>query len=362
MQIHNKGEMPAKALEDRKHSENLYSKIIRPASGKRNIVFFVLLTVILSAMVWHIWSSFDQLGQLENQKDEMADLHGTIIYFDEVLTMSARMAAATGDSKWEDRYRSFEPQLDDAINRAIELTPKDFVDPAADQTDAANIKLVAMETESFDLVHQGNLQAANKLLYSQEYEKQKGLYKEGMEQYLISLHDHIANKHDMTQSTLLIFSVFLILIFTLSIFSGIAILHMRKNLIERKQKQIELEANEQQLKASNQQLQASEDQMKTLNHHLAERAKELDCLYKLSELAAETNKSVDAIFTEAVNLIPPSWQYPEVTCAKITVENKEYVTDNFKETKWKQSSDIMVSGRKNGFVEVYYSEEKPVID
>ncbi len=115
------------------------------------------------------------------------------------------------------------------------------------------------------------------------------------------------------------------------------------------------------LREINQQLQASEEQMKTLNYHLTERAKELDCLYKLSELAAETNKSADEIFTEAVNLIPPAWQYPEITCAKITVENKEFTTDNFKETKWKQSSDIITSGKKNGSVEVYYLEEKPAI-
>ena len=120
-------------------------------------------------------------------------------------------------------------------------------------------------------------------------------------------------------------------------------------------------ASRDELDATNQQLQANEEQMRILNYHLTERAKELDCLYRVSKLLTEANKSVDDIFIEAVNFIPSAWQYPEITCAKIAVENKEFVTDNFKETNWTQSSDIVVSGKKAGFVEVYYLEEKPVM-
>ncbi len=46
-------------------------------------------------------------------------LRGTIIHPDEVLTMSARMAAATGNLWWEERYRGFEPRLDAAIEYEI---------------------------------------------------------------------------------------------------------------------------------------------------------------------------------------------------------------------------------------------------
>ena len=63
---------------------------------------------------------------------------GEIVHLDEVLTMSARMAASTGSLKWEQRYGIFEPKLDKAIKRAIELAPEAYANhPAA--TDAATL-------------------------------------------------------------------------------------------------------------------------------------------------------------------------------------------------------------------------------
>src|SRR6185369_12827507 len=54
------------------------------------------------------------------------ELTGQIRYLDEVLTMSARMAAATGDLKWEKRYHDHEPQLDQVIKDLIVLSPAIF--------------------------------------------------------------------------------------------------------------------------------------------------------------------------------------------------------------------------------------------
>lgn len=48
-------------------------------------------------------------------------LQGDILHLDEVLTMSARMAAASGDLQWEDRYQKYEPKLDRAIVEALDL-------------------------------------------------------------------------------------------------------------------------------------------------------------------------------------------------------------------------------------------------
>ncbi len=42
-----------------------------------------------------------------------------ILHLDEVLTMSARMAAATGDTAWIERYKQFGPQLDKLIKEGI---------------------------------------------------------------------------------------------------------------------------------------------------------------------------------------------------------------------------------------------------
>ncbi len=104
-----------------------------------------------------------------------------------------------------------------------------------------------------------------------------------------------------------------------------------------------------------------EENLGKKTHDLGERVKELNCLYGISKLAEKQDISTKEILQGIVDLIPPSWQYPEITCARIVIGDQEYKTNNFKKTKWMQSSDILVSNDKVGQVEIYYLEEKPKI-
>ncbi len=110
------------------------------------------------------------------------------------------------------------------------------------------------------------------------------------------------------------------------------------------------------------QLEETERTLQNRTYDLKERVKELDCLYSISKLAEEEGISLEKITQGVVNLIPPAWQYPEITCARAILEGQEFRTGNFKETVWKQASDIKVHGKWIGTVEVYYLEEKPEID
>ncbi len=101
---------------------------------------------------------------------------------------------------------------------------------------------------------------------------------------------------------------------------------------------------------------------KQAEHYARERVKELTCLYEISRLVSETKTSLAEILKETVELIPNSWQYPEITRARVTFGGKEFKKDNFEVTEWKQSSDIRVGEEKLGTLEVYYLEEKPEID
>ncbi|GAI81329.1 unnamed protein product, partial [marine sediment metagenome] len=101
---------------------------------------------------------------------------------------------------------------------------------------------------------------------------------------------------------------------------------------------------------------------KRAEHNLAERAKEIKCLYGVTNIAERPGVSLDEIYQETANLLPSGWHYPEITCARITIGDKEFKTDNFKTTKWKQSANINVNGQKEGTVEVYYLEAMTEID
>ena len=98
-----------------------------------------------------------------------------------------------------------------------------------------------------------------------------------------------------------------------------------------------------------------------LAHFLKERVKELNCLYGIAEQIERSGNSIEMLLQGIVELFPGSWQYPEITVARILFEGKEYVTSNFRNTCWKQAANIKVGGKEVGVVEVYYIEEKPEI-
>jgi PAS domain S-box-containing protein len=106
----------------------------------------------------------------------------------------------------------------------------------------------------------------------------------------------------------------------------------------------------------------SKKELQKRTHDLGERVKELNCLYGISHIVEKHGHSLEQTLQSTVNLIPPSWEYPEITCARIIADNQEYKTENFKKTQRKQISNINVKGKTIGSVEVFYLEEKPQID
>jgi PAS domain S-box-containing protein len=105
----------------------------------------------------------------------------------------------------------------------------------------------------------------------------------------------------------------------------------------------------------------TEEEKRSALHDLGERVKELNCLYDLSKLVERSNISLEEIYQGAADLIPPSWQYPDIACARIVIENKEFKTPNFKVSKYKQSADIRVYGKIVGAIHVHYLKKKPDI-
>ena len=95
---------------------------------------------------------------------------------------------------------------------------------------------------------------------------------------------------------------------------------------------------------------------------LRERIKELNCLYGISQLAERYLHSLDELLQELVKFLPHSWQYPEVTCARILFKGKTYASDRFKVTAWRQSAQIYMYHEPVGEVSIFYLEECPPAD
>lgn len=106
----------------------------------------------------------------------------------------------------------------------------------------------------------------------------------------------------------------------------------------------------------------TEESQKQLIHEVGERMKELNCLYEVYKIIDNEGTTIPDLLNKIVNIIPPSWQYPDITCAKISFLNRDYVSDNFTASVWSQKENILINGEVSGTIEVYYTEEKPALD
>ena len=97
-------------------------------------------------------------------------------------------------------------------------------------------------------------------------------------------------------------------------------------------------------------------------HDLGERFKELTGLYSLSKIFDRQGISLEETLQAAVEVLPPAWHYPEITCARITFDGRDFTTENFEKTVWRQASNIAIGEELVGAVEVFYLEEKPELD
>ncbi|HSH69845.1 MAG TPA: PAS domain-containing protein, partial [Deferrisomatales bacterium] len=101
-------------------------------------------------------------------------------------------------------------------------------------------------------------------------------------------------------------------------------------------------------------------------HHrsaeLAERVKELQCLYSLSTAMGQADLPLAKKLEQVASLIPAGWRFPEAARARIIVGERCYAGPGFRETPWGLREPLGVRGERVGVVEVVYLEEQPEAD
>lgn len=163
------------------------------------LLLFLTAGVMTAAVIaWLVWASLASINIAENVKARSVAfeaLKGNITYLDEVLTSSARLAAATGDASWEARYEEHVPILEEAIASAMSIAGATIASSGAMQTNDANQQLITMEARAFDLVRRGRNDEALALLRSDDYQSQKSLYSDGMDRFVQTLHATLIDKN-----------------------------------------------------------------------------------------------------------------------------------------------------------------------
>lgn len=148
------------------------------ATEKRNqpirtlVIVWVLTALILGVLGWTAFQSY-RGTQRKQENFKIEGLAGRIIYLNEILTVSARTAATTGDLRWEQRHEIFKAKLNTAFEEISELAAGDTT---AEQARTANLAILEANARAFDLVRRGRSDDAQQLLFSDEYQTHKRAY------------------------------------------------------------------------------------------------------------------------------------------------------------------------------------------
>ena len=94
-------------------------------------------------------------------------------------------------------------------------------------------------------------------------------------------------------------------------------------------------------------------------HALRERVKELTALHSAVCILQDDRLEPAHVLGRVVKLIPPAWQYPEITAGRIVVGDCSAHTAGFRRTRWRQSCDFKISGGMSGRIEVFYFKKMP---
>ncbi len=95
-----------------------------------------------------------------------------------------------------------------------------------------------------------------------------------------------------------------------------------------------------------------------LVHELGERVKELSALHATSRLLNEPGTPGE-LLARIVTLLPPAWQYPDITSARIATGDIDVRTEGFELTPWMQRADFTTSDGRTGMIEIVYREARP---
>ena len=96
---------------------------------------------------------------------------------------------------------------------------------------------------------------------------------------------------------------------------------------------------------------------KQVEHQARERTKELQAFYSLAEITEREGITLDELYQECMNILPKSWQYPQIACARIVIGDSDLRTENFTESAWMLSAPIKLYGSVAGKLNVGYLDE-----
>jgi two-component system sensor histidine kinase/response regulator len=162
------------------------SIVVQASAAARSAVLwaFVGAAAILAVLIGAWMLHHEEETYAYERLIEANDAADQILLADERLTMSANMAAATGEASWIKRYDENIPLIDDAIARARTLAPAAVSQRFDAETRVSNDRLVELERMSFEAVRAGDKARARQILNGAEYAKHKRILSDGSDRFV----------------------------------------------------------------------------------------------------------------------------------------------------------------------------------
>ncbi|UTV30269.1 hybrid sensor histidine kinase/response regulator [Photobacterium atrarenae] len=168
------------------------------------IALICVLGLSVISLIPFLISNLQERNALDKHLLAIKQATQDIVYFDEVLTMSARMFAFTQNSYWEKRYLEAAESLDNVLEVAKSLEPR--VKDAIEATSVTNDELIAIEMEAIELAKGQRFTNAQSLLLNEQYFELKSEYERYVHRALQDAIDHhegvLLQKITKTQSWL----------------------------------------------------------------------------------------------------------------------------------------------------------------
>lgn len=95
---------------------------------------------------------------------------------------------------------------------------------------------------------------------------------------------------------------------------------------------------------------------------LQERAKELNCLYRMEEILSHSDRKPEQVYLELVAALPAGWQYPDICEARLELGGSVYETTPEPATEWALCSRLVVQEEEVGNLCVFYTQERSPVD
>ena len=174
-----------------KNHSALYSRLLLAAA--------ILVIVAAAFLTYRSISDFRRERAISQQ---LIQSEGNLRYYDEVLTMSARAAAFSGNLEWQSRYNLFRAKMSAELISIASLLQ--IPSKALDDVSRAADELADLEGQSLALAKQGLFKQAQQIFFSEDHERAKDNFANGLERLNRQIDTHIGDEETRIQQNTLI--------------------------------------------------------------------------------------------------------------------------------------------------------------